>query len=213
MNAEDVSCDDDSESENELRSPTVEDTRREVEHPAEWHLRRVILMIGDHPDRPGLRETPTRVVKSWKELFAGYKMDAGRILKVFPEVGCDEMVVVKDIEFYSTCEHHMLPFYGTAHVGYLPNGKEIVGLSKLPRLVECFARRLQVQERIGKQVADALMEHLKPKGAGVVIEAKHFCIACRGVNKQNSVAVTSTMRGAFHDDARTRSEFLKLIGN
>lgn len=169
--------------------------------------------IGEDPQREGLVDTPKRVVKSWNELFAGYKMDAGKVLgTVFNEQGSNELVICKDIEFFSTCEHHMLPFFGRAHVGYIPAEGKIVGLSKLARVVEVYSRRLQNQERITKQVADAIMTHLKPVGAAVVIEAEHFCMRARGVNKQNSKMVTSCMLGVFMDDKSARTEFLRLIG-
>ena len=173
-------------------------------------VREIIRRIGDDPDRKGVLETPDRVVKSWKELFGGYNAGPQELLKEFDE-NHDEMVVLKDIEFYSTCEHHLLPFFGKAHVGYLPSGR-VVGISKLARLVDAFSRRLQIQERIGTQVADTLMNHVKPNAVGVVIEAQHFCICGRGVGKQNSVMVTSAMRGTFRDDPTARAEFLRLIG-
>lgn len=158
----------------------------------------------------GLIETPQRIVRSWKELFAGYSQDPKDVIKEFEEP-CDEMVVLRDIEFYSTCEHHMLPFTGKAHIGYLPAGK-VVGVSKLARILEIFARRFQIQERLGQQVTGALEEYLKPLGCGCVLEAKHFCMTCRGVNKQDSVMITSSLRGAFKMDSTTRDEFLRLIG-
>lgn len=173
-------------------------------------VRQIIEVIGDNPTRSGLKETPDRVIKSWEELYRGYKQDPAEVFKVFDE-NHDEMVVLKDVEFYSMCEHHMLPFFGRAHIGYLPLGK-VIGVSKLARLLDVFARRLQIQERLGSQVVDALMEHLKPKGAGIILEAQHFCMTCRGVNKQNSVMTTSSLRGAFRDDPATRAEFLSLIG-
>lgn len=177
---------------------------------AEHLIHELIFRLGDDGDREGVAETPARVIKSWSTLFGGYGADPASVMKTFKQ-DCDEMVVLRDIEFYSTCEHHMLPFYGKAHVGYLPSG-EVVGISKLARLIEIYARRLQIQERIGQQVTEALMLHLKPRGCGVVLEAQHGCMTCRGVGKQNSVMVTSSMRGAFRDDYKARDEFLRMIG-
>lgn len=176
-------------------------------------VRDLLRFIGENPAREGLVETPNRVLKAYAELFAGYKQDPATILKTFEDgaEGYDEMVVLKDIEMVSFCEHHLLPFSGVAHVAYIPR-KKIVGLSKLARLVDVFAKRLQVQERLTTQIVEALMTHLLPKGAACVIEASHACMACRGVRKQKSVMVTSKLSGAFKDDAKSRSEFLRLIG-
>lgn len=163
--------------------------------------------------RAGLVDTPARVVRSWGELYGGYEQDPKKILgTTFEQEGyiVSEMILCKDIELYSTCEHHLLPFYGRAHVAYIPS-KRIVGLSKLARLVDCFSRRLQIQEKLTNQIADALDEHLKPKGVAVVIEAKHHCMCSRGVAKQNSTMVTSALRGVFRKHAVTRQEFLGLI--
>ena len=173
---------------------------------------RIIEAIGDDPNREGLKNTPRRVIKSWGELFSGYGQDPKKILSVTFEEGMekvDEIVICKNIEFYSTCEHHMLPIVGTAHVGYIPN-KKVVGLSKLARLVECFARRLQIQEQLTSQIANSLMESLEPEGVGVIINAKHFCMCARGVNKQSSSMTTSSMLGALRDKPEARAEFLKL---
>jgi len=174
------------------------------------HLRRVLELLGEDPDRGGLVRTPERVQRSLQWLTRGNRMCVGDAVggAVFEEKH-ESMVLVRDIEIYSLCEHHMLPFYGKAHVAYYPNGR-IVGLSKLPRVVEIFARRLQVQERLTDQVADALMDVLEPQGVGVVIEAYHLCMMMRGVEKQNSKTVTSALRGIFRDDAKSRSEFLQL---
>lgn len=174
-------------------------------------VRELLVEIGEDPDREGLEKTPERVEKSLKYLTSGYKMDPMKVIEsaVFTE-SCDEMVIVKNIDLFSLCEHHMLPFYGKAHVAYIPDGK-ILGLSKIPRVVEVFARRLQVQERLTSQIAQALWDGLHPKGVGVVIEALHLCMAMRGVEKQNSVTVTSSMLGGFKADPRTRQEFLSLI--
>ena len=174
-------------------------------------VRSLLTEIGEDPEREGLRRTPLRVAKAMDFLTSGYSLSAEDIIKgaVFEE-DVREMVVVRDIEFYSMCEHHMLPFFGHAHVGYLPNGK-VVGLSKVARVVDVFARRLQVQERLTNQVADALMEHLGAHGVAVVMEASHTCMMMRGVQKQRSTTVSSAMRGAFQDDPRTRSEFMAFI--
>lgn len=174
-------------------------------------VRELLKLIGEDPEREGLVKTPERVAESLRYLTSGYKMKPSSILRgaIFHEE-CDEMVIVKDIDIFSLCEHHMLPFYGKAHVAYIPDGK-IIGLSKIPRLVEVFARRLQVQERLTHQIASTLFESLQPKGVGVVIEALHLCMAMRGVEKQNSITVTSSMMGNFKSDHRTRQEFLSLI--
>ncbi len=173
-------------------------------------IRRQLELVGEDPEREGLLKTPSRVAKALSWLTRGYELDPAEVIgdAIFNE-NHENMVMVRDIELYSMCEHHMLPFFGRAHVAYIPDGK-IVGLSKIPRVVEVFARRLQVQERLGEQVADALEEVLKPKGVGVVIEAVHLCMMMRGVEKQNSRTITSSLRGVFRDDARTRSEFLRL---
>lgn len=177
-------------------------------HP---HVLALLQGLGEDPTRQGLTKTPERVEKSLRWLTRGYRMSVAEVVGngVFEE-SHENMILVRDIELYSMCEHHMLPFFGKAHVAYLPNGR-IIGLSKIPRIVEVFARRLQVQERLTDQVADALMEVLEPRGVGVVIEAAHLCMMMRGVEKQNSTTVTSALRGVFKDDARTREEFLRLV--
>ena len=174
-------------------------------------IRRQLELLGEDPDREGLRNTPERVAKSLAWLTRGYEMDVQQVVGsgVFDSEGATNMVMVRDIELYSLCEHHMLPFYGRAHVAYIPNGK-IVGLSKLPRIVEVFARRLQVQERLTEQIATAIDEVLHPQGVGVVIEAYHLCMMMRGVEKQNSKTLTSAVRGSFRSDSKTREEFLTL---
>jgi len=171
---------------------------------------RILSAIGDDPDREGLRDTPKRVIKSWEKLYGGYNINPADVLRtVFTDGHCDEMVVLRDIEFYSNCEHHMLPFFGKCHIGYLPDGR-VVGLSKLARLVEVFSRRLQIQERLTAEIADALQEHLAPKGCMVVVEAQHLCMLARGVEKQESQMVTSAIRGQFKE-ITTRNEFMQLV--
>jgi len=174
-------------------------------------VRRQLELIGEDPDRQGLKRTPERVANSLAWLTRGYEMDVQQVVNgaLFDADGASNMIMVRDIELYSLCEHHMLPFYGRAHIAYIPNGK-IVGLSKVARLVEVFARRLQVQERLTEQIATALDDVLKPMGAGVVIEAYHLCMMMRGVEKQNSKTITSAIRGSFRSDPRTREEFLTL---
>ncbi|MFH1012710.1 MAG: GTP cyclohydrolase I FolE, partial [Candidatus Peregrinibacteria bacterium] len=166
--------------------------------------------IGEDPTREGLHGTPERVAKSYGKLFGGYSEDPKKLIKVFNNEGYDEMVIAKDIDFYSTCEHHLLPFTGKAYIGYIPNDK-IIGLSKLPRMVEIFARRLQNQERLTKQIAETLSDLLKPKGVGVVLKAEHLCMKARGVEKQNAIITTSSFTGLFLKNTNTRAEFLQLI--
>jgi len=174
-------------------------------------IRHLLAEIGEDPSREGLRDTPRRVEKSLRFLTSGYDTDADAILNnALFSVEYNEMVIVRNIDFYSLCEHHLLPFFGKCHVAYLPN-RRVIGLSKLPRLVDMFARRLQVQERLTSQIADTIREKIDPHGVAVVMEATHLCMAMRGVEKQNSVTVTSAMLGVFHSDARTRHEFLELI--
>jgi GTP cyclohydrolase I len=174
-------------------------------------IRKILQRVGEDPQREGLLRTPLRVAKALDFLTSGYNLTVEEVVRdaIFTE-HCEEMVVVREIEFYSMCEHHMLPFFGRAHVGYLPKGK-VVGLSKVARVVDVFARRLQVQERLTNQIADALMEALQPHGLAVVMEASHTCMMMRGVQKQNSTTVTSAMRGSFGQDARTRAEFMHFI--
>ncbi len=176
-------------------------------------VRELLIYLGENPDREGLSDTPNRVVKSFERLFGGYLQDPEDVLTTFEEddvIPHDQIILLKDIEFYSTCEHHMLPFVGKAHVAYIPRDK-VVGISKLARIVEIFSRRLQIQERVGNQVSHALMTHLNAKGSACIIESKHFCMTCRGVEKQNSVMVTSSLRGVFLHNNETRQELLKLI--
>ena len=173
-------------------------------------VRRQLELIGEDPDREGLLKTPERVAASLKWLTRGYERDARQVIgdAMFEESHCN-MVMVRDIELYSMCEHHMLPFFGKAHVAYIPNGK-IVGLSKIPRIVDVYAQRLQVQERLTEQIAEGLCRVINPAGVGVVIEAYHLCMMMRGVQKQNSKTITSALRGAFREDPKTRDEFLRL---
>lgn len=187
------------------------DTKENTRESAQELIRTIFDCIGEDRNREGLLDTPKRVVKSWEHLYSGYKSDPKEILgRVFTEGACDEMVVLKDIEFYSVCEHHMLPFFGKVSIGYIPDSK-VVGISKLARLVEVYSRRLQIQEKMTAQIADTLMEVLQPKGVMVVAEAKHMCMIMRGVEKQNSQMLTSAIRGLFKSDHRTREEFMGLI--
>lgn len=173
-------------------------------------IKALLQEIGEDPSREGLKETPARVARSFKKLYEGYEEDPKKLITVFDNEGYNEMLIAKDIDFYSMCEHHMLPFFGKAYVGYIPNDK-IIGLSKMPRIVQMFSRRLQNQERLTKQVADTLNELVRPKGVGVVLKAEHLCMKARGVEKQNCEIVTSSFTGLFIKDDRTRSEFLNLI--
>jgi GTP cyclohydrolase I len=174
-------------------------------------IRKILQEIGEDPDRQGLKDTPKRIEKMYKELTRGYEQTAtGLINDAMFDVDYDEMVVVTNINFYSLCEHHMLPFFGVAHVGYIPNGK-VVGLSKIPRIVDMYARRLQVQERMTAQIANVLQEHLDPDGVGVIVEGYHMCMSMRGVEKEKAKMITSTLLGSYKEDPKTRTEFLELI--
>ena len=174
-------------------------------------IRQLLAALGENPSREGLIDTPRRVEKSLKFLTSGYTADVDTVLNnALFTVDYNEMVIVKDIDFYSLCEHHLLPFFGRCHIAYIPKGK-VIGLSKIPRLVEVFARRLQIQERMTSQIAETIREKIQPLGVAVVIEATHLCMAMRGVEKQNAFAITSAMLGGFQNDARTRMEFLELI--
>jgi GTP cyclohydrolase IA len=174
-------------------------------------IRQLLAELGEDPSREGLLDTPKRVEKSFRFLTSGYAADVDAVLNnALFTVDYNEMVIVKDIDFYSLCEHHLLPFFGKCHVAYIPQGR-VLGLSKIPRLVEIFARRLQIQERLTNQIAETLKDKVRPMGVAVVMEASHLCMSMRGVEKQNSVAVTSAMLGVFREDARTRMEFLELI--
>lgn len=182
-----------------------------AESSIEDNIRRLLQFVGEDPSRGGLLETPHRVAKAWAHWTSGYSKDAKDILKVFEDGadGCDEMVIVKDIPFYTHCEHHMAPFFGTATVAYIPNGK-IVGLSKISRIVDMFARRLQVQERLTNQIADALNDNLDPKGVSVVIKARHLCMESRGICQQGHHTITSALRGVLKSDEKARAEFMSL---
>ena len=174
-------------------------------------IRTLLKELGEDPEREGLEETPRRVERAFRFLTGGYKADVDQVLNnALFTVDYSEMVIVKDIDFYSLCEHHLLPFFGRCHVAYIPNGK-VIGLSKVPRLVDVFARRLQVQERMTSQIAETIEKKIDPLGVGVIMQGTHLCMAMRGVEKQHSIAVTSAMHGVFREDPRTRSEFLSLI--
>ncbi len=196
-----------------FRSELVEDEPEWADSDIQGAVRAILTAIGENPNRQGLAKTPLRVAKMYEELTAGYHVDPVALINdaIF-DVHYDEMVVVKDIDYYSLCEHHLLPFMGRAHVAYLPRGK-VLGLSKIPRIVEMYARRLQVQERMTTQIADLIEEVLNPLGVAVVCEGVHLCAAMRGVKKTNARMVTSAMRGAFRNSAQTRNEFLKLLNH
>jgi len=174
-------------------------------------IEKLLQELGEDPTREGLLRTPARVAKSWEYFSRGYNQDLDDVVNnaIFHEPSKD-MIVVRDVEFFSLCEHHLLPFFGKVHVGYIPNGK-VIGLSKIPRIIDMYARRLQVQERLTRQVADAIQDVLKPNGVAVVMEGRHMCMQMRGVEKQNSLATTSTMLGRFRESVRTRNEFMYLI--
>jgi GTP cyclohydrolase I len=187
------------------------DTKSQNARAIAAHVREIIRLVGEDPEREGLRKTPERYEKALKFLTSGYHQNVDRVLNGATfSVSYDEMVVVKDIEFFSLCEHHLLPFFGKAHVAYLPSNK-VVGLSKIARLVNMFARRLQIQERMTCQIAKSIEEKIAPQGVGVIIEARHLCMQMRGVEKQHGQAVTSAMLGAFRENKQTRDEFLALI--
>lgn len=181
-----------------------------AEQDIEASVVRQLEFIGEDPNREGLKATPARVVRSWGELYGGYKKNPADVLRTFSEGACDEMVVLKAVDFYSTCEHHMMPFFGTVSVGYVPKGR-VLGISKVARLVEIFARRLQIQERLTTQIAEAMAKTLQPLGVMVVTRAQHLCMMARGVGKQNAIMTTSHCLGLFREDMKARDEFLKLI--
>ena len=188
-----------------------QETAKVIQFPAaeaEEAVATLLRYIGEQPERDGLRDTPARVVKAWREMTAGYAEDPAEILSRTFDESSDELVILRGISFYSTCEHHLLPFYGQAVVGYLPG--KVVGISKLARLVECFAKRLQVQERMTRQIAEAVETHLEARGVGVVLRAHHLCMGCRGVRQEETEMVTSSMLGTLRSDPTTRGEFLRL---
>lgn len=176
---------------------------------AEDCVRTLLTHIGENPNREGLKETPSRVIKSFGKIYEGYQTDISSLFKTFEDGACDEMVILRNTEFYSVCEHHMQPFFGHASIAYIPN-KRVIGVSKLARILDAFSRRLQIQERLTSQITTALMEHLQPRGAGCILTAKHFCMVCRGVQKQNSEMITSSLLGEFREDPAVRQEFLSL---
>lgn len=187
----------------------------ETDHPQgeeniQQNILRQLQYIGEDPNREGVKDTPNRIVKMWNEIFKGYNQDPTNIMTTFAADGYDQIVLLKNIELYSMCEHHMLPFYGKAHVAYIPD-KKVIGISKLARLVDIYARRMQIQERIGDQVTNDLMEYLEPLGAACIIEATHMCMRMRGVEKQNSMMLTSSMKGAFRSKSAARAELMELI--
>jgi GTP cyclohydrolase I len=200
------------------KAPARQSSRRSTQRPQTFEtaqfanlVRKQLQIVGEDPARDGLEKTPQRVAKAFDELTRGYRQDPREVVNgALFDVKSDEMVIVRDIDFYSLCEHHLLPFFGKCHIGYLPK-ERVIGLSKLPRLVDVFARRLQVQERLTVQIAETVLELTGAHGVGVVIEAQHLCMQMRGVEKQSSVALTSSMLGSFRDDSRTRSEFLTLV--
>ena len=192
---------------NKTKAPRATDLRK-----IEKAVRMILEAVGEDPDREGLRETPKRVARMYDEVFAGLRQDPKKVLKVFPAEGHEEMVLLKDIPFYSMCEHHLLPFAGHAHVCYIPSPGNLSGISKLARIVDLFAKRPQVQERLTAQVADTLMSQLKAQGVLVVLEAEHYCMTMRGVRKAGSRMMTSAVRGCFADSEVTRKEALALIG-
>src|SRR5271163_3196334 len=196
-----------------MKSPTESTTEPKTLTSASYEelVREMIIRLGEDPDREGLSRTPARVEKAMQFLVKGYKDDPEALLReALFSVNYDEMVIVKDVEMFSLCEHHLLPFFGKVHVAYIPNGK-VIGLSKIPRLIDAFSRRLQIQERLTTQIAEAIQNTIEPQGVGVVIEARHLCMMMRGVEKQHSSAVTSSMLGCFRSEEETRSEFLSLI--
>ena len=194
-----------------MSAPTASDLVSAASLTTQELYRELLVRIGEDPTRDGLIETPERVEKSMAFLTRGYAMDANSVIQdALFDVDYDEMVIVKDIEFFSLCEHHMLPFFGKAHVAYVPNGK-VIGLSKIPRVVDVFARRLQVQERLTTEIADAISAAIDPQGVAVILEAQHLCMMMRGVEKQSSATVTSAMRGVFKTQLQTRNEFLSLV--
>lgn len=194
-----------------MKSKELESAQQERSQEIQELVRRLLLLLGEDPHREGLRHTPARMERALRFLTSGYHQDPDKVINAaYYALAYDEMVIVKDIELFSLCEHHLLPFFGQCHVAYIPNQK-VVGLSKIPRLVNLFARQLQVQERLTHQIAQVLWEKLEPQGVGVIIEARHLCMLMRGVEKQHSVALTSAMLGCFRENQATREEFLALV--
>ncbi|HSU31735.1 MAG TPA: GTP cyclohydrolase I FolE [Bryobacteraceae bacterium] len=188
------------------------ESRSHTEIDIASHMRAVLEALGEDPQREGLLKTPERSARAWRDLTKGYRADVAKIVNgALFDVNYDEMVIVRDIEFYSLCEHHLLPFLGKVHVAYLPD-KKVIGLSKIPRIVDVFARRFQIQERMTQQIAETIQELVQPRGVGVICEARHFCMMMRGVEKQHSGTTTSAMLGAFRENRETRNELLSLIG-
>jgi GTP cyclohydrolase IA len=197
---------------NKKNSPVIEIQSKASSTSIASHMKEILRALGEDPDRDGLLSTPDRSEKALRYLTSGYSADVRQIVNgALFDVKYDEVVIVRDIEFFSLCEHHLLPFFGKMHVAYLPDQK-VIGLSKIPRLVDAFARRLQIQERLTQQVAETIQELVNPIGVGVICEARHFCMMMRGVEKQHSGAITSAMLGAFRDNKETRNEFLSLVG-
>ena len=180
------------------------------EKQCEEHAKAILEYIGEDTTREGLVETPKRMRKAWDEIMSGYKTNPKDLIKTFTKGTCEEMVILKNAEFYSTCEHHFFPFFGHCSIGYIPNGK-VIGVSKLARLLDCFSKRMQIQERMTSQIADFLMDELEAKGVYVICEGVHFCMTSRGVKKQDASMVTSAIRGVFKENAEARAEFLKLV--
>ncbi|HEX7359482.1 MAG TPA: GTP cyclohydrolase I FolE [Bryobacteraceae bacterium] len=194
------------------RNPVIDIQSKGPAVSVATHIEELLRALGEDPEREGLARTPERVETALRYLTSGYSKDVRQVVNgALFDVEYDEMVIVRDIEFFSMCEHHMLPFFGRMHVAYLP-GEKVIGLSKIPRIVDVFARRLQIQERLTQQVAETIQELVKPKGVGVICEARHFCMMMRGVEKQHSGAITSAMLGAFRDSKETRNELLSLVG-
>ncbi|MBW2989236.1 GTP cyclohydrolase I FolE [Candidatus Woesearchaeota archaeon] len=180
---------------------------------AERAIRELLIAIGEDPDSDGLKKTPKRVAELYEEIFSGKKADPGEILQINHRLEHDEMVVVKDIPFYSMCEHDLLPFFGKCHIAYVPDGNRIVGINRLSMIVDAMSKRLQIQEKLTTEIADTIMKHLSPKGVGVVIDARHLCMEMRGVKQPGTKIITSAVRGRFRKDMKTREEFLSLIKN
>ena len=185
--------------------------RNNEQEKCETLAKGILKYIGEDVNREGLIETPKRMRKAWDEIFAGYKTDPKTLVKCFTKGTCEEMVILKNAEFYSVCEHHFFPFFGHCSIGYIPNGK-VIGVSKLARILDCFSKRMQIQERMSAQIADFLVEQLNPLGVYVICEGVHFCMTSRGIKKQDASMITSAIRGKFRDDAAMRNEFLHLIG-